>query len=292
MSATTGEPDLEVIVDERCIVGEGPLWHPAEKRLYWGDIVGGKLFRYDPAQGSHEQIYQGEMVGGFTIQADGALLLFGENGSVRTWRDGVIETVIAEIPTERGGRFNDVIADPEGRVFCGTMPIGDQLGSLYRLDPDGALTPILDGINVSNGMGFTPDLTRMYHTDTMGGTISVYDYDRATGALSNGTVFVTVPAEEGYPDGMTVDAEGSIWSAHWDGGALYRYSPTGEKIHRVEFPARKVSSVTFGGDDYAVAYVTTAGGDNRDTEGSGAGALFRVNLGVKGKAPFLSRVGL
>ncbi len=192
-------PELELIADERCIVGEGPLWHAAEKRLYWGDIVGGKLFRYDPAAGSYEQIYQGEMVGGFTIQADGALLLFGERGSVRTWRDGVIETVIDEIPEERGGRFNDVIADPEGRVFCGTMPIGDQLGRLYRLDPDGTLTPVLDGINISNGMGFTPDLAQMYHTDTFGGTITVFDYDRATGALSNGKVLVTVPPEEGLP---------------------------------------------------------------------------------------------
>lgn len=288
----TDQPELELIADERCIVGEGPLWHPTERRLYWGDIVGGKLFRYDPAQSGHEQIYQGEMVGGFTIQADGALLLFGENGSVRTWRDGVIETVIEEIPEERGGRFNDVIADPEGRVFCGTMPIGDRLGRLYRLDPDGTLTAVLDGINISNGMGFTPDLRQMYHTDTYGGTITVFDYDRARGELSNGRVLVSVPPEKGFPDGMTVDAEGYVWSAHWDGGALYRYAPTGENVRRVDFPARKVSSITFGGDDYAHAYVTTAGGENRESEGEGAGALFRVNLGVKGKPPFLSTVGL
>ena len=123
----------ELIADYECVVGEGPMWHPLEKRLYWGDIVTGRLFRYDPATGQHEQIYSGDLVGGFTVQADGALLLFGAKGSVRIWREGALTTVIDEIPEDRDTRFNDVIADPEGRVFCGTMPTKDRPASLYRL---------------------------------------------------------------------------------------------------------------------------------------------------------------
>ena len=113
------EPEL--IADYQCVVGEGPLWHEDEQRVYWTDIVTGRLFRYDPASGHHEQIYSGEQVGGFTLQEDGALLLFMERGKIATWRDGTLTTLIDEIPAERPTRFNDVIADPRGRIFCGTI---------------------------------------------------------------------------------------------------------------------------------------------------------------------------
>ena len=179
-----GTPRPELVANTRCQVGEGPYWHPDEHRLYWVDIPAGQLFRYDPAAKSHELVYESpdDPIGGFTLQRDGALLLFQSRGAVRTWRDGRVETLLAEIPAERDGRFNDVIADPEGRVFCGTMPIGDRPGRLYRLDPDLSLHLVLDDAGISNGLGFSPDLTRLYHTDSTKRLISVFDYDRATGA--------------------------------------------------------------------------------------------------------------
>ena len=129
------EPEL--IADYQCKVGEGPLWHPLEKRLYWTDIETGRMFRYDPASRKHEQFYSGEVVGGFTIQADGALLLFMARGAIALWRDGKLSYVVKEIPEERKSRFNDVIADPAGRVFCGTMSTKERSGRLYRLNTDG-----------------------------------------------------------------------------------------------------------------------------------------------------------
>src|SRR5689334_474054 len=104
--------ELELIADYACICGEGPLWHPTEQRLYWTDIEKGGMFRYAPATNTHEMFYEGPTVGGFTVQADGALLLFGNRGAVTTWRDGQMTTVVEEIPEERDSRFNDVIADP------------------------------------------------------------------------------------------------------------------------------------------------------------------------------------
>jgi D-xylonolactonase len=290
----TPAPQPELIADTRCVTGEGPYWHPDDGRVYWVDIPAGQLFRYDPRSGSHEMVYENPhgAIGGFTLQADGALLLFEAGGAVRTWRDGAVETLIAEIPEERDGRFNDVIADPEGRVFCGTMPIGERPGRLYRLDRDGSLTEVLDDAGVSNGMGFTPDRSRMYHTDSTKRLISVFDYDRATGAISNRQTFVRTPDDGGIPDGMAVDANGDIWSARWDGSALYKYSPAGEELLRVPFPAKKVSSIAFGGPDGADAYVTTAGGQDRANEGPGAGALLRIRLGVGGPPEFRSRIGL
>ena len=285
------EPEL--IADYQCVTGEGPLWHPGEQRIYWIDIPTGRMFRFDPVTGQHEQFYEGEVVGGFTIQADGSLLLFMARGAVKIWRDGQLTTVIAEIPDEWESRFNDVIADPAGRVFCGTMSTPERLGRLYRLDTDGTLTKLLDGVGTSNGMGFTLDRKRMYYTDTRKRDIYLFDYDQATGAITHQRVFVNTAdqAGEGRPDGMTVDAEGYIWSARWDGHCLVRYTPEGVEERRINFPAKKVSSLTFGGPDYGDMYVTTAGGNDKEENGPGAGALFRLRLGIKGLPEFPSRVG-
>jgi D-xylonolactonase len=211
-------------------------------------------------------------------------------GAVAVWRDGELDYIIEDIPDERESRFNDVIADPAGRVFCGTMPTNDRLGRLYRLDIDGALTKLLDGIGCSNGMGFTPDRKRMYYTDSPKREIYLFGYDEDTGAIINQRVFVQTPEGEGIPDGMTVDAEGYVWSARWDGSCLARYASDGTYDRRIQFPAKKVSSVTFGGEDYTDIYVTTAGGNNKEAEGQGAGALFHFNLGIRGMPEFPSRV--
>ena len=282
----------QLIADYNCIVGEGPLWHPAESCVYWVDIPQGRIFRYDPASGEHSQIFQGPQVGGFTIQADGSLLLFMERGAVASLRAGKLDYHIEHIEAERETRFNDVIADPAGRVFCGTMPAPDHPGSLYRLDTDGSLTQVLSGIGISNGMGFTPDAKRMYYTDSPTHNIYIFDYDVDTGALSNQRVFVNTGESDGIPDGMTVDADGYVWSARWDGSSLVRYSPSGEQVRRIWFPARKVSSIAFGGADYTDMYITTAGGQDKMAEGPGAGCLYRLNLGIAGKPECLSRIGL
>lgn len=283
----------ELVADTHCVIGEGPLWHPLEQRLYWVDIPQGQLYRYDPAAGSHEQVWEGDPIGGFTIQQDGALLLFMARGAVQLWREGSpLVPVFESIPDEVTTRFNDVIADPEGRVFCGTMPTHARLGRLYRLDPDHTLTILLEDIGVSNGMGFSPDLAYLYYTDSPAREIYRFDYERATGSITNQRVFVQTPAGEGVPDGLTVDAEGYVWSARWDGGILARYSPEGEEVARIEFPARKVTSLTFGGPEYTDIYVTTAGGDRRASEGEGAGALFRLRLGIAGRPEFFSKINV
>jgi sugar lactone lactonase YvrE len=288
----------ERVVNCRCRTGENPLWHPTEKRLYWTDIPSGRLYRYDPASGKHEIFHRGDVVGGFTIQTDGTLLLFMAKGAIAVLRRGHLEYIVREMPGQRQARFNDVIADPAGRVFCGTMhdasgKSGRKPGRLYRLDLDGHVTQLLDGIGVSNGLAFSHDRKHMFYTDSPARKIYRFDYDEATGNISNHQVFIEVPLGEGDPDGMTIDAEGHIWSARWDGSALYRYAPSGAVERRIDFPAKKVSSLTFGGDRYADMYVTTAlGSGTRDTEGPGAGALFRLRLGIRGVPEYYSRVGM
>jgi sugar lactone lactonase YvrE len=280
----------ELIADYACVCGEGPMWHPMEKRVYWVDIETGRMFRYTPATGKHEQVYQGNPIGGYTIQEDGSLLFFMDKGTVKIWKEGQMTTVIDEIPDERETRFNDVFADPAGRVFCGTMPTKERLGRLYRLDPDGTLSLILENIGCSNGMGLTPDGKQLYYTDSEAHTIYLFDYDVKTGAITNQHPFIVTPPELGVPDGMTVDAQGYIWSAHWDGSCLMRFSPDGKEERRIMFPAKKVSSVIFGGEDYTDIYVTTAGGNIKNTDGELAGSLFHMNLGIRGVPEFFSKI--
>ncbi|HLK57053.1 MAG TPA: SMP-30/gluconolactonase/LRE family protein [Chthonomonadaceae bacterium] len=306
----------ELIADYACVVGENPLWHPVEQRLYWTDIDTKRLFWYEPETGMHQALNIGRKVGGFTIQADGALLLFMDRGTVQIWRaegtgdrgqkgtgnreqgtegkreEGREGIIIEEIPEERESRFNDVIADPAGRVFCGTMSTPAQQGSLYRLDTDGTITRVLEDIACSNGMGFSRDRRTMYYTDSERYAIYAFDYDAKTGALSNRRIFAQNPESEGLPDGMTVDAEGCLWSARWDGSCLVRYTPEGKEMQRVAFPVKKVSSIVFGGPDYEDIYVTTAGGDKKETDGAEAGSLYRLQMGIHGVPEFPSRIRL
>ena len=290
----------EIVVDYRNEIGEGPMWHPEERRLYWVDAVKGLIYRYDPETGEHGLFYDhGGPTAGYTLQADGGLLLFLANGGIAGLRDGVLSYLVKELPGESENRFNDVIADPAGRVFAGTMALdssravaGEAFGRLYRVDNDGSVTKLLDGIGISNGLGFSSDLTLMYYTDSNARSIYVFDYDAESGDISNQRVFVETPDGEGLPDGMTVDAEGYVWSARAGDSALYRHSPDGREERSVRFPAKLVSSVMFGGADLTDIYVTSIGGDDRAKHGPGAGALFRLRLGIKGLPEFYSRVSV
>jgi sugar lactone lactonase YvrE len=285
------EIEPELILDTECPLGENPLWHSEKAQLYWIDIPSGRIYRYTPATEALEQFETGSVIGGFTIQRDGSLLLFGEGGSIRCWRKGKITQVLDGIPEAQETRFNDVIAEPGGCVFCGTLPTGQTPGCLYFLKTDRQLTKVLDGILCSNGMGFSPDIKRFYYTDSDRREIYAFDF-LPNGQIENKETLVHIPEGEGVPDGMTVDAEGCIWSARWDGGCLVRYDPHGTEILRIPFPAKKVTSITFGGKDFKDIYITTAGGDHKEEEGWGAGGLFRLRLGIQGLPEFISRVNL
>jgi len=288
----TAAPVPTLIADTMCATGENPLWHPDEQALYWIDIPPGKLYRFDPETESHELVFDaGRTIGGFTLEADGSLLLFMDRGTIGRWRDGTLDIVIDELPLASHSRFNDIIADPEGRVFAGVVETGTESGRLLRLEKGKEPTLIMDGLTIPNGLGFTPDLTGLYFTDSYQRRVHLFDYDRASGALRNRRIWLQTPEDGGLPDGMTVDANGDVWSARWDGKALHHYDAAGVEVGRIGFPANQVSSIAFGGPDYETAYVTTAGGHDRAANGEKAGALFQLDLGVRGRPEFRSRLG-
>ena len=232
----------KIIVDYLNEVGEGPLWHPYEKRLYWVDITGGKMFWYEPSTQTHDQFFEGKTIGGFTIQKDGSFLLFMENGSIASLKKNRMEYIVSEIEEERGMRFNDVVTDPEGRVFAGTMHQnsdlalkGEKLGSLYRIDKNMSINRVLEGAKIPNGMGFSLNHKIMYYTDSGDKSIYSFDYDKNTGNISNQKAFITVADDTGLPDGMTVDSNGDIWSASAGGYSLNQYRATGIEKQSIKF---------------------------------------------------------
>ncbi len=281
------------VANYHCMVGENPLWDEREGQLYWVDIESARLFRFDHASGAHECFHRderaGAMIGGFTFQDDGSLLLFevdcisqlSKSGNRRVLAEGIDDGML---------RFNDVIADPEGRIFAGTIGKTEQSGGLFRVDLDGTVTALWRGTGCANGMGFTPDLARFYWTCSTTRLIYIADYDRATGALSNRREFYRALATEGIPDGLTVDSAGSVWTARWGGSALLRLSAAAKLVERVAFPVSAVSSAAFGGPKLDVLYVTTAGGHVHDNGLDGT--LYRLPVAVPGTVEFRSRIRL
>jgi len=277
---------LQSIANYHCKTGENPLWDHQRQLLYWTDIPNGRLFRYDAKTGKHKQIYSGEPVGGFTLQTDGTLLLFQVNKFSLLQPDGKVQTLISDIDSDMV-RFNDVIADPRGRVFAGTIGKKNK-GGLYYIDLDGKITNLFKGTGCSNGMGFSPDLRYFYWTCTSTRRIFQFNYHRDTGQLTDRKVLITIPEGQGFPDGLTIDTEGNIWSARWDGHGIYKYSPDGKQIGKIEFPVAKVSSAIFGGPKLDELYVTTAGGS--DDAKTPDGTLYRVKVKAKGKPEFRSNI--
>jgi D-xylonolactonase len=198
------------------------------------------------------------------------------------------------------------LADANGRLLAGSTffdPANDRYarGKLYSIAADGKVSILDDEIKLANGLGFSPDNRILYFTDSADRVIYAYDYDAAAGLVRNRRLFVKVPGTEGLPDGLTVDAEGFVWSAQWFGGCICRYDPDGQLERRIRIPAGQTSSLTFGGPDLTDIFVTTAGTPDALSlappayQASGdavGGALFRVNLGIQGKEDFRCRVGV
>jgi D-xylono/L-arabinono-1,4-lactonase len=290
---------IEKLTDVDATVGEGPMWDVEHQRLLWTDIRTGRMFSYDPATDTNETIHKGYNVAGPLLNRGGGLLLCIWDG-LALWRsDDDWVRLYGETHEGELLRFNDAIADPEGRVFAGTF-ISGKLGKLYRFDLDGSLHVVEEGVGLSNGMGFSPDLKIFYFTDSAERTIYAYDYNRATGEIKNRRRFTALPKTEGIPDGMTVDAEGHVWSAIWYGGSVVRFDPEGKEERRIRVPAHQVASVMFGGKDLSDLYITTADivfgpgsfidpdGYDWDAYKNGyrGGELFRVRVDVQGREEF------
>ncbi|WP_438433134.1 SMP-30/gluconolactonase/LRE family protein [Gorillibacterium sp. sgz500922] len=281
--------ELELVADVKAVLGEGPSWDAERELLYWVDIEGERVHEFNPADGTDRTIPVGRMVGAAVPVEQGGLLLAAKDGFCKLDPlTGRLAEVAKPEAEPEDNRFNDGKCDPAGRFWAGTMSLNGQQkrGKLYRLDADGSVHSILDGFTTSNGLAWTADGRTMYHIDTPTLLVMAYTFDPDTGEVSQPRAAVRFPEEEGFPDGMTIDAEGMLWVAHWGGGKVSRFDPaTGERLAEIAVPAEQVTSCAFGGRELDELYITTARtglSEEQLKRQPAAGGLFRIKPGVKG----------
>ena len=281
-------PQVRCVADVQAVLGEGPVWVAREAALYWVDIKGRKIFRL--GQDGQRGEWQTPMrVGSLAPRADSGFIAGTDEGIAEIDLDaGRFEIVARPEQNFPHNRFNDGKVDRAGRFWAGTMDDLEKgaTGTLYRLDPDLRCTIIDSGYRITNGPAFSPDGATMYHNDTARQVTYAFDIDD-TGRALNRRVFMQFGAGDGYPDGMTVDAEGCLWIAFWGASCLRRFSTRGERLETIRLPVSQPTSCAFGGPDLDRLYVTSAriGLDEKTLEMQPmAGGLFMVDAGVRGIA--------
>ncbi|MBO7748906.1 SMP-30/gluconolactonase/LRE family protein [Paenibacillus sp. MWE-103] len=281
----------ELLLDAKAVLAEGPHWNAEQGKLYWVDIQGCAFGRLDIRSGADERFAIGKSVGAVVCDAtDGETVYLTTRDGFERYdcRTGEL-TAVADPEADRpANRFNDGKCDAAGRFWAGTMEDAEVnvAGSLYVLDNDLACRKAHGDVGVSNGIAWNADETEMYYIDSMKGTVTAFDYDAAAGTIANPRIIIDFAAEEGAPDGMTIDAEGMLWIANWGGWQVSRWNPrTGEKLDAVYVPAAKATSCVFGGDALDVLYITTARiglSPEQLAEQPNAGGIFTFRPGVRG----------
>ncbi len=249
------------VLDARASLGECPLWSVSERALYWVDINAPSLNRFDPATERNFAMPMPASIGSYALRVSGGFVAALRSGVWLVDADGRVERQVAAPPYDPARyRFNDGRCDPQGRFVVGTMneKRDGATAALYRLDADFALTHLLDGMTISNGLAWSPDGRTMYHADTPTQTVCAFDYDATTGTPSGPRVFSRWSAAGDRPDGGTVDSAGNYWAALYGGGRIVQLSPHGEVLADHPLPAMCPTMCAFGGPDLRTLYVTTA----------------------------------
>ena len=287
---TISGSSVRCVLPWQAIVGESPVWHPEEESLFWIDIQRRQIHRYHPATSRNDTFDLSEIVTSIGLRSDTELILtlkkhFAIFNSATSRLEKLAE-VEADLP---GNRFNDGKCDPQGRFWAGTMDAADwsaPAGNLFRMDAGRLITKMQTGVICSNGSGWSPDGRTMYYTESFRYALFHYDFDPGTGNISNRRPFVTFDSNGGgFPDGMTVDADGFVWSNLVGLGQIRRYDPKGTLERIIQLPVPRATDCTFGGPSLRTLYITTA----RETMTPGqlsdaplSGSLFAVDCDVSG----------
>lgn len=291
MSIQSIKADLELQFEAH--LGEGPVWDEIEKKLYWVDILSGKLLEYDPVQKSNTVYEIGEHLGAAALRRQGGLLLAARSGFSFFDPASGEKTPIANPESDFDNhRFNDGKCDPRGRFWAGTLSydLDEGAGNLYCLHPELEVELKLDDLTIPNGMAWNSQRNKFYFIDSPTGTIYRFDYDDTSGEISNRSVVRVMKSYEGSPDGMTIDVEDKLWVALYNGSRVIRIDPEdGETLFEVHLPVPRITSCTFGGEKLDELYITTAREHMTEAqikEFPLSGSLFKANVSFKGVPAF------
>jgi D-xylonolactonase len=290
----------QVVCDQQDKCGEGPLWDWRKQSLVWIDVENATVHSLKPPLASISILSRDVPVVGVGLNTDGGYLISGGDGLYALNAAGA-EPLIRNFNGKKL-ILNDLLVDPHGRVYVGSYYWAEDMiepGALFLIDEHLHMSVVADDIMLANGLGLSPDHRTLYFADSAARIIYAFDVDPKDGSLSNRRPFVKVPSEEGLPDGLTVDADGYVWNAHWYGSEVVRYDPDGVLERRIRFPSSQISSVAFGGSDLTDLYVTSAGQSwpsrympaGYDPHGNNVGGpLYRVSLDVAGRPEFVANV--
>ncbi|RYY29422.1 MAG: SMP-30/gluconolactonase/LRE family protein [Sphingomonadales bacterium] len=276
---------------------EGPVWVERDRALWFVDIKGRKVHRFDPASEEKSSWDAPDQIGFVAPVASGGFVAGLKTGlAFFDPADGSFTPMVDPEPQFPGNRLNDATVDGQGRLWFGTMDDAEaeDTGAIYLLAADGSCVASSPLVSITNGPAVSPDGRTLYHIDTLGGVIFACDLDD-DGALANRREFARIPNEEGYPDGPTVDSEGCLWVGLYKGSAVRRYSPGGELLEVVQFPVDAITKIAFGGPELKTVYATTANKHLSDAEKHampGAGDLFSFEVSVAGQSGALVREGV
>ncbi len=251
----------ELVLDHRCLLGEGPVWNDENKSIIWVDILNGEIHQYSTISRQHKVTSVGQPIGAIGLTLSGGLIAAVKNGFAKI--DPVKETIGLLGNPEAGifnNRFNDGKCDPAGNFWAGTMDdvnSTEGAGKLYMLGTDLSISTKIEQVSCSNGMAWSYNGNVFYYIDSPTRQVVAYDFD--AGNITNKSVAITIPSDQGLPDGMTIDTEGMLWIAHWDGWKVSRWNPlSGELLVSFRLPAARITSCTFGGDKLQDLYITSA----------------------------------
>lgn len=281
--------ECKLVLDAKASLGEGAIWDADKQVLYWVDVTGKALHIFDPERKSDRTIPIGQFVGTVVPREAGGVMLALQNGFFALdLETEVLTSIIDPEQNQPENRFNDGKCDPEGRFWAGTMNLNEteRSGALYCLDTDLSVRKMRSGVGISNGIAWSIDCRSMYYIDSPTKQVVAFDYDVRSGELSHPRVIIDLTGDDAVPDGMTMDAEGMLWIAHWGGYRVTRWNPdNGELLSEIAVPASQVTSCAFGGKDLNVLYITTAriGIDEQELDKQPlAGGIFSVATQVKG----------
>jgi sugar lactone lactonase YvrE len=285
---------IELEYDAKAKLGEGPCWDARNNLLYWVDIERFELHVYNPATKTDRAINVGQHIGAAVVRQAGGLLVALREGFFHLdLGTEKLAHIVDPEPERPDNRFNDGKCDPAGRFWAGTMHLPEtemHCGHLYSLDTNLNVRRRVDDVSISNGLAWSADEKTMYFVDSPTRVCVAFDYDKASGDINNRRVVIEIPEGYGWPDGMTIDAEGMLWIALWDGWRVCRFNPNnGALLDEIPLPVARPTSCVFGGENLDTLYITSASTRlpaEALAEQPLAGGIFKAKPGVKGTATF------
>lgn len=277
---------VQIVADTRARLGEGPVWNVDRQQLFYVDAYNHRVHQFDPATGQDRFFNVGDIVSAIALSDNGQLLLALRDrlAYLNVESSEVTPFYQFNFPYPNT-RCNDGKCDAQGRFWIGTISEAPKQAELYRYDPDGSIRVMETELTISNGLGWSPDRSTFYLTDSAQQKIYAYDFDAEAGTIQNRRTLIDLSAEIVEPDGLSIDTQGNIWTALWNGWCVACFDSTGKELDRINLPVQRPTSVTFGGSNLTDLYITSASvglSQKEIQQGFNAGDLFRLSTNAQG----------